>query len=111
MNLKEVESMVRTAHLVGNGLDMNDVKRAFGSVQDGSGSSEDHRTELVFTEFIFMMQGLALFKRPNPFEPVARRIADFLRDDVYKALEGVMKFRSAPMKSFKKPTQDLGKTL
>lgn len=79
---------------IGHGLDFSDLKRIFGNVQDDEGNEGDEagdENELVFTEFLEVMCASAIYRYPDPFIPIAKRLDTFMGDDMIKPLKGKIK--------------------
>ena len=94
MNQSEVVQLMKDCRIIGNGIDMGDLKFMFGLVQDDDGN-EDDDSEMVFTEFIELLCCSAFYWYPNPYTPTYKRIDNFIGKDICKVLSKKVKLEKS----------------
>ena len=94
MNQSEVVQLMKDCRIIGNGIDMGDLKFMFGLVQDDDGN-EDDDSEMVFTEFIELLCCSAFYRYPNPYTPTYKRIDNFIGKDICKVLSKKVKLEKS----------------
>ena len=84
MNANEIVTFTRDINLIGPLLSEKSVRTIFAYVQqeeeelDEDESDESGDSEMVFTEFLEALGGIACIMQPNPYNVVAMRLNDFL---------------------------------
>jgi len=100
MNFKEVVEMMKACNLYGNGIDQNDLDVIFGAVQDSDGNDEgegDDSKEMVFPEYLEMMAAIGIYRNPNPYMPLNKRLEGFFGNDLVKPLSSKIKGLKLPV--------------
>eukprot|EP00854_Cymbomonas_tetramitiformis_P011761 gene11761-13884_t len=106
MNMKEVIILLKECRVLGAGVDNSDVKNIFGEVQDNTGNesenAEEDESELVFTEFIEFMATCCIYKYPNPYKPLHKRLDQFFGEEILKPLAAKLKLKITRPAAMKK---------
>ena len=94
MNFKEMVEMLKACGVYNNGVKQADLDVVFGAVQDSDGNDggdAGDEAEMVFPEFLELVGAVGIFRNPNPFVPLHKRLEAFFENDICKPLKGKIK--------------------